>query len=478
MNYLSHFLTEDVKKELYEKRIVIGSLIALFIFFLAAPFFIPPFKQASAETALQVIILGAVLSSLYMVLALGFSLIYGVAKQLKLSLGGYYVVGAYCMYFLLETVEISPSTKRLDEGLDGIVLIALVLLPIVLMAILLAVFWTVFDIREFLFVGASGIIAGGTVILFGLPSASAIVEGLYAALAVFVLALAAWYLELPRREVAFGTFILACAYPVMFLVDLPAIFISLAILAVLFTAFLAVLSDRFLLDKFRASHINTLIVTFSLALLLQSVVQVMQFPEDGDHLAEFGPEDRTLRTVVSKSSINIFGALIDNIRIIALALSILACVLLYIFIWFSKTGMALRAAAQDEEAAALAGIDIRKTTAIVSGIGMGLIALAAVFASPFAAKPLWSPYMGWWVLIMAIAVVTLGGRGSLPGSVVGAFIIGYSEILISSAPGTFVLLGAEVAYSQFSVVVPLFVVFLVMIFRPEGLFGERKELEG
>jgi branched-chain amino acid transport system permease protein len=138
----------------------------------------------------------------------------------------------------------------------------------------------------------------------------------------------------------------------------------------------------------------------------------------------------------------------------------------------------LRAAAQDEEAAALAGIDIRKTTAIVSGIGMGLIAVAAVFASPFAAKPLWSPYMGWWVLIMAIAVVTLGGLGSLPGSVVGAFIIGYSEILISSAPGTFVLLGAVVHYSQFSVVVPLFVVLLVMIFRPEGLFGERKELEG
>ncbi|MFQ5980451.1 MAG: branched-chain amino acid ABC transporter permease, partial [Candidatus Heimdallarchaeota archaeon] len=356
------------------------------------------------------------------------------------------------------------------------------------MVVLLAFFWTVFDISEFLFVGASGIIAGGSVIVFGGMSdgnnfAAFLVEGFYAGLAVFTLGLAAWYLELPKREVALGTFILGCAYPVMFAmeslieIEFPAVFISLAILSILFTASLAMLSDRYLLDQFRASGINTLIVTFALALVLQSVVVVFYFPQDGKELVVFGAGERVLGTIIPKKSVDIFGASIRNIRIIALVLTILAAILLYIFIWFSKTGMALRAVSQDEEAAALAGIDIRKTTAIVSGIGMGLVAFAAVFTSSFAATPWWAPQMGWWVLIMAIAVVTLGGEGSLPGSVIGAFIIGYTEILIASAPGTTVLLGAIVYIQSLSVAVPLVIVIIVMIFKPEGLFGEKPELE-
>jgi branched-chain amino acid transport system permease protein len=127
--------------------------------------------------------------------------------------------------------------------------------------------------------------------------------------------------------------------------------------------------------------------------------------------------------------------------------------------------MALRAVSQDEEAAALAGINIRKITAIVSGMGMGLVAFAAVLTSPFAARPLWNPFMGWSVLIMAIAVVTLGGMGSLPGSILAAFVIGYAEVLVSSID------------PQFSVVLPLVVILLVLILRPQGLLGTKKELE-
>ncbi|MHA2233644.1 MAG: ABC transporter permease subunit, partial [Candidatus Hodarchaeales archaeon] len=253
MKNLSKMISDDLEKQLYEERRLLASLLLIFLFFLIAPFLIPPFKQGSTTKALQVILLGAVASSIYMIIALGFSLIYGVAKQLKLSLGGYYVVGAYCMFFLLETMKITPNMSRFEEGLDGLLLVALILLPIVLMVVLLAFFWTVFDITEFIFVGASGIIAGASVIVFGGMSdgnnfGAFLVEGFYAGLAVFTLGLAAWYLELSKREVAFGTFILGCAYPVMFAVEeltgieFPAVFISLAILSILFTASLAMLS--------------------------------------------------------------------------------------------------------------------------------------------------------------------------------------------------------------------------------------------
>ncbi|MFX0115466.1 MAG: branched-chain amino acid ABC transporter permease [Candidatus Hodarchaeota archaeon] len=446
---------------LEEHRYLLIGLISLFTFFLVCPFL----TQETSETALQVVFLGIVLGSVYMVFALGFTLIYGVAKQLKLSVGGYYVVGAFTMFFLLETVKIAPNSDKLKD-FDGTLLLALALLPIILIVALLVYFWTLFDIRGFILVLSSTTVAGGSIILIG--GNTYIVEGLYAALALLTLVLAAWYLELPKREVAFGTFILGVIVPFLVILDLPVEYSALAILSVMFTALLAVVSDRYILEHFRASHVNTMIVTVALAFLFQSIIQIVYFPEGGAKLTRFGPEKRTMRAIMPKTdTTNIFGALVENIRLVSLALAILVLIFLYLFIHFTKMGMALRAVSQDEEAAALAGIDVRKITATASGIGMGLIALAAVFASPFAAKPMWSPYMGWWVLIMAIAVVTVGGMGSLPGSTTAAFIIGYSEILIASFP----------EFAKFSVVTPLIVVLLVLIFKPEGLLGEKEELE-
>jgi branched-chain amino acid transport system permease protein len=138
-------------------------------------------------------------------------------------------------------------------------------------------------------------------------------------------------------------------------------------------------------------------------------------------------------------------------------------------------GKALRAVAQDEEAAALAGIDIRKITAIVSGVGMGLIAFAAVLTSSFSASPQWSPYMGWWVLITCIAVVTLGGMGSLPGSIIAAFIIGYAETIAGSI--TTIVPVINVPFNSLAPVIPFAAILLVLIFKPEGILGTKEELE-
>ncbi len=237
-------------------------------------------------------------------------------------------------------------------------------------------------------------------------------------------------------------------------------------LSVIFTACVAMLSDRYLLDTVRHSHISVMIVTFALALIFQSFVQIVYFPKDGKNFTRFQSIDWSFPGIVPKTGITtIFGISIPTIRIISLIFSVIAVILLYIFIYNTKFGIALRAVSQDEEAAALVGIDIRKTTALVSGVGMGLAAFAAVLTSSFSARPLWNPFMGWPVLIWAIAVVTLGGMGSLSGSIVAAFVIGYSEIIVSSID------------PSFSVAIPFLIVILVMIIKPEGLFGEKKEVE-
>ncbi|MHA1945960.1 MAG: branched-chain amino acid ABC transporter permease [Candidatus Hodarchaeales archaeon] len=460
---INHVFLESFKKN--RKYFVVG-IISVLLVCLLIPIVYQislAFQLIDFTDALQVVILGAVLSSLYAVLAIGFSLIYGVAKMFKLSLGGYFVIGAYAMYFLLETVKIKFSFSLLNS-LDGIILLILTVLPVIVILVLL-----VFLRREingkYLLVIFFAVIISILGIIIGFHG---IVASLYAGASTILIAGALWYLELPTKSVSMGALVYGLVILMMSALKLPAVYISLMFIVIIITALIAMIIDRYLLDQVRTSHINTMIVTFSIALLIQSIIQLLYFPENGNSLAQFGPEDRSLQSIIPKASINIFGALIDNVRLISLVASLIACFLLYSFIWFSKMGVALRAVSQDEEAAALTGVDIRKMTAIVSGIGMGLVAFAAALTSSFSARPLWTPFMGWSVLIMAISVVTLGGMGSVPGSIIAAFIIGYVEVIITSIP----------EYANYSVVVPFICIILVLIFKPEGLMGRKKELEG
>ncbi len=439
---------------------------------------------------LQVILNGLVLSTIYSVIALGFSLIYGIAKQLKLSLGGYYVLAAYIMFFFIEVKKINTSFDNLGN-IDGLVIFLMGLIPFFLIIMFAIIFWNIFNKHEFFYFSFAGIltITGYILVLFikKLVNEGEITEGLfrafiselltwglkdslYAGTIIFILILTAWYLEFSIQRIYILSYILGILIPIFFFLNLPVGYLSLMILAVSLTSFVAMLSDRYLLEKVRKSHINVMIMTFSLALFLQSIINLIYFPSGGTELVSFGDLKIGISfppIVPTTKSLRIYGAIIMEVKVIAFFFVIFAVILLYLFIWKTKIGMALRAVSQDEEAAALTGIDIRKTTAIVSAIGMGLIAFAAVLTSPFSAKPQWSPGMGWWILIMAIAIVTLGGLGSLPGSIISAFIIGFAEVIVSSIPDI----------SAFASAIPLIIVLIVMIIKPEGLMGEKKELE-
>ncbi|MEE9573687.1 MAG: branched-chain amino acid ABC transporter permease, partial [Candidatus Neomarinimicrobiota bacterium] len=435
-----------------ERNILIG-LAIYFTFCLVFPLITQP------TNAFAIIFRGTVLSVLYAVLALGFSLIYGVAKQLKLSIGGYYVIAAYSMYFLLEVIQIRIAFNF--DGIDGIVLLFLALFPIIPILIIYSYYFVKLERKYSLIIIISTFCGLGGIFLFS----GNLIYALYTGLALTVLSGTFLYLEFPIQKyslLVLGTSVLT---PLLFFVGVPIVYLSLMLLSIIITSIVAILSDRFLLDKFRKSSINIMIITFSLALILQSFVQILYFPKNGTTLEQFGSGRRTLQGIVPvTSSITIFETQIQTIRLISLIFSIVIVIGLYAFIWFSKTGVALRAVSQDEEAASLVGINVRKITGIVSGIGMGLIGFGAVMTAPFAARPWFFPFMGWSVLIFAIAVVTLGGMGSLIGSVIAAFIIGYTEVLVSTID------------PSLSLVVPFAIIILVMIVRPEGLFGEKEEL--
>lgn len=448
--------------------IVIISIIGLLLLYILIIF-----STFDSPTATTLLINNIINGTTIAVVALGFSLIFGVAKQLKLSVGGYFAISAYFMFFLLETVNLSIESLF---SIDGILNLGLILLPVLLSAVSLIFLATKLDKKNknrfvlmLLAIIISLVVTGiGVWIL-----SENIVQAFYSILAIAALSIVAWYFDLTDTQIALGTmFASVSLVGIGFLAPLlgfqvPVAYLTLLILVIVITAGLAMLEDRYLLDKVRKSQVNVLIITFAVALILQSVIQIFYFPKGGS-FEQFGPETRNLTGIVSKSDrimIPFLGVEILTIKLIALIFSITAMILLYFFIWRTKMGMAIRAVAQDEEAAAIVGINIRKITAIVSGVGMGLVGLASALVSPYQATPFWSPFMGWFELIQVIAVVTLGGLGSLAGTVIAAFILAFTRGLVG------------VFEPDLLVMIPFIIVFLVLILRPQGILGSKKELE-
>src|SRR2546426_433469 len=130
---------------------------------------------------------------------------------------------------------------------------------------------------------------------------------------------------------------------------------------------------------------------------------------------------------------------------------------LYLFLRWSRPGRAMRAVAQDADAAALQGVDIELVSALGFGIGCALAGGAGGLLAPVFAV---SPAMGALPVVKAFIIIIIGGMGSLPGAVVGGLLLGSVEGLGSLFMGS-AALG----------VLGFLVVILALLVRPRGLAG-------
>ena len=173
-----------------------------------------------------------------------------------------------------------------------------------------------------------------------------------------------------------------------------------------------------------------------------------------------GPNPRQYPTVALKQFNLGSICTISNLQIIVILSAAVLMLILNFIVNYTKTGKAMQAVSFDMQASALMGINVNKTIAITFVIGSILAGAGGVLYAT--AYPQIEPTMGYIPGLKAFVAAVFGGIGSIPGAVIGAFIIGICETLIK---GT--------SFTVFSDAFTFALLIIILVVKPTGIFGEK-----
>jgi branched-chain amino acid transport system permease protein len=219
------------------------------------------------------------------------------------------------------------------------------------------------------------------------------------------------------------------------------------VLSIAITGIVGIIYYKLCLDRIKEHIAGVIIISIAVAVLFQEIL-----------LIEFGAHFRRIPPFIS-GFVEIAGIRATYQQMIAIVASLVALVSVWLLLSMTRVGNAIRAVAEDRETANVMGIDVSRICVITIGISTVLAAVAGAVVAPiFIMHPLmWLP-----PLTTVVAVVVLGGLGSIKGSIIGAFILGFAEIaVVFLVPGGAFLRGA----------VAMSVMVVILLLRPEGLFG-------
>jgi len=169
-----------------------------------------------------------------------------------------------------------------------------------------------------------------------------------------------------------------------------------------------------------------------------------------------------------KGTIPFLGTELLKTHLVVIVVTIIILIGLNFFIMRTKTGKAIRAVSEDKDAAALMGIDIDRTISITFATGAAMAGVAGVlFAIVFRQVHF---FMGFVPGIKAFTAAVLGGIGSVPGAAIGGLFLGIFE---SVGPSLFLEGLGIPAPHQLKDVIAFTMLVFVLIFRPQGILGER-----
>ena len=224
-------------------------------------------------------------------------------------------------------------------------------------------------------------------------------------------------------------------------------------LSVLAVGLLSVICYKIFIQPIREHEAAVLIATIALAMVIQEAL-----------LIAFGGHYLGVPPLVSGYA-TIAGVKVTYQHLLALSVAVLALFGVWVLLMKTKLGLALRSTAQDREVANLMGINEARVAMITMGISVMIAGIAGAVVVPLFVL---DPHMWMHPLIMMLAIVVLGGLGSIKGSFVGAYIMAFAEVLVVFLIPMGAFLKGSVALS---------IMILVLLIRPEGLFGVAFEEE-
>ncbi|MFX1498227.1 MAG: branched-chain amino acid ABC transporter permease [Promethearchaeota archaeon] len=245
-----------------------------------------------------------------------------------------------------------------------------------------------------------------------------------------------------------GAFYLMAGYILFWTFNITGI-IGGSIISLVLITLIGGVAYLLLIRPLQENQVAVLIMTFSLGFFFENFIKVF-----GDTIPHAVP------SIFGTLSFDILGVSFPAQFFLILIGALIVVVITGLVINKTKLGKSIRAVSQDREAAMLMGINADRVlmyTVMISAFLAGMAAILYVPASSVAT------FMGWDVLSTSFAIVIFGGLGSLKGSIVGAFILGYTRNIVN-----------YFINPAFSAIVPIVVIVLVLLIRPRGLFGKKE----
>ena len=249
---------------------------------------------------------------------------------------------------------------------------------------------------------------------------------------------------------AHGAVIAFSAYILYFFFSLLGLNFGFSvILTIIFASFLGWLINIIVykqLQKRKASSVILLIASFALLILLECLI-----------LLFFGAEVKTIGYIKVAKGIEFWGAIITPLQIFIIITSLVLFVLLFLLMKKSKIGKAMRAIADNKNAAEIVGISAKKIYSWSFIIGSAIAGVAAILIG---LEQNLEPTMGTNLIIKGFTGAIIGGIGSVPGAILGSFLLGIVENF-----------GIWFLPSGYKDAIAFVILFIFLLFRPQGILG-------
>ena len=191
----------------------------------------------------------------------------------------------------------------------------------------------------------------------------------------------------------------------------------------------------------------TLLVTYAVALIIEGILYEI-----------YGPNPKQLNASYVQSSVHVFGFYLSYIYVYGFVLALALVAAIYALLYRTRFGRSVRATMQDETAARLIGVDVNRVAALTFGVG---VAVTAAGGMMFGATNAFNPNSGYDLISRLLAIIILGGLGSIGGALVASVFMLTLESLVT------------IWSPEWAIVVFYAALVLVLLIRPTGFFGRQ-----